>query len=132
MLGGDSDRHGWKNRKTDATSLRTEPGCDHAAGAGIEAVRLASGNWALIYNDTARGRHALAVSLSDDEGTSWKWTRHLQRREPGQGSFHYPSIIQGREGEIHVTYTHHVPWQGSTIMYARFNESWIRHGDERR
>jgi len=101
-------------------------------GAGIEAVRLASGNWAIIYNDTARGRHTLAVALSDDEGASWKWTRHIQRREPGQGSFHYPSIIQGREGEIHVTYTHHVPGQGSTIMYARFNEAWIRQGDERR
>ena len=74
---------------------------------------------------------ALAVSLADDEGASWKWTRHLQRREPGQGSFHYPSIIQGREGEIHVTFTHHVPGQGSTIMYARFNEAWISSGDEK-
>ncbi len=64
-------------------------------GAGIEAIRLGTGNWALIYNDTARGRHSLAVSLSDDEGATWKWTRHLERREPGQGSFHYPSIIQG-------------------------------------
>ena len=54
-------------------------------GAGIEAVRLSSGNWALIYNDTARGRHSLAVSLSDDEGASWKWTRHLQQRCRGKG-----------------------------------------------
>lgn len=98
-------------------------------GAGIEAVGLVTGNWALVYNDTTKGRHALAVSLSDDEGKSWKWTRHLERREPGQGSFHYPSMIQGREGEIHVTYTHHVPGQGSTIKYARFSEAWIRQGD---
>jgi predicted neuraminidase len=101
-------------------------------GAGIEALRLASGNWALIYNDTARGRHSLAVSLSDDEGKTWKWSRHLQRREPGEGSFHYPSIIQGREGGIHVTYTHNVPGQGSMIMYAYFNEAWIRQGDVKR
>ena len=101
-------------------------------GAGIEAVRLGSGNWALIYNDTSRGRHSLAVSLSDNEGKAWRWTRHLQRREPGQGSFHYPSMIQGREGEIHVTYTHFIPGQGSTIMYARFNETWIRQGDLKR
>ena len=52
-------------------------------GAGIEAVVLTTGNWALIYNDTARGRHSLAVSLSDDEGKSWKWTRHVEKREPG-------------------------------------------------
>ena len=94
-------------------------------GAGIEAVRLGTGNWALIYNDTASGRHSLAVSLSDDEGATWKWTRHIERRGPGQGSFHYPSIIQGSEGEIHATYTHNVPSEGSTIKYARFDEAWI-------
>jgi predicted neuraminidase len=37
-------------------------------GAGIEAIRLANGHWALIYNDLPSGRHSLAVSLSDDEG----------------------------------------------------------------
>jgi len=98
-------------------------------GAGIEAVRLASGNWALVFNDTSRGRHSLAVSLSDDEGASWKWTRHLERRPSGSGSFHYPSIFQGSGGEIHVTYTHRPTGQGSTIMYARFNEAWIREGE---
>src|SRR5262249_22010412 len=98
-------------------------------GAGIEALGLASGHWALIYNDTTRGRHSLAVSLSDDEGAHWRWTRHLQRREPGQGSFHYPSIVQDRAGAIHVTYTFSTPGQGSTIMHSRFNEAWIREGD---
>jgi predicted neuraminidase len=99
-------------------------------GAGIEALRLANGNWVLIYNDTAKGRHSLAVSLSDDEGTHWRWTRHLERREPGQGSFHYPSIIQRRDGTIHTTYTYSTPGYGSTIKYASFNEAWIRQGDE--
>jgi predicted neuraminidase len=100
-------------------------------GAGIEAVRLVSGNWALVYNDTTHGRHSLAISLSDDEGATWKWTRHIERHEPGQGSYHYPSIIQGWEGPIHVTYTHRPTGQGSTIMHARFNEAWIRQGDGR-
>ena len=54
-------------------------------GAGIEAIRLADGHWALVYNDLPRGRHSLAVSLSDDEGASWKWTRHLERGRAGQG-----------------------------------------------
>ena len=27
------------------------------------------------------------------------------------------------------TYTHSVPGQGSTIMYVRFNEDWVRQGD---
>ena len=65
-------------------------------GAGIEAIRLANGHWALVYNDTPRGRHSLAVSLSDDEGASWKWTRHLERVATGEGQFHYPSMIRRR------------------------------------
>lgn len=102
-------------------------------GAGVDVARLISGNWAIVYNDTTRGRHSLAVSLSDDEGKTWKWTRHLEKHESGQGSFHYPSIIQGTraagDGKIHVTYTHHTPAEGSTIQYARFNEAWVRQGD---
>jgi hypothetical protein len=107
-------------------------------GAGIEAIQLASGNWALIYNDTAKGRHSLAVSLSADEGKTWRWTRHLERAEPGGGSFHYPSIAQGVEREqifverkpIHATYTWNVPGRGSTIKHATFNEAWVKAGDE--
>ncbi len=99
-------------------------------GAGIEVVRLRRGNLGLVYNDTVKGRHSLAISLSDDEGETWKWTRHIERREPGQGSFHYPSVTQGWDDEmIHATYTHSVPGQGSTIMYVRFNEDWVRQGD---
>jgi len=100
-------------------------------GAGIEAIRLANGHWALVYNDTPRGRHSLAISLSDDEGASWKWARHLERSEPGQGQFHYPSVIQASDGSIHMTYTFSRPGLGSTIGHARFNEAWISLGDEK-
>jgi predicted neuraminidase len=99
-------------------------------GAGIEVIRLADGAWALIYNDLPRGRHSLAISLSDDEGVSWKWTRHVERSEPGKGQFHYPSIIQASDGSIHVTYTESRPGMGSTISHARLNEAWIKAGDK--
>ena len=46
---------------------------------GAEVIVLANGNWALIYNDLERGRYSLAVSLSEDEGRTWPWTRHLER-----------------------------------------------------
>lgn len=98
-------------------------------GAGIEAVRLASGRWLLAYNDTERGRHSLALSLSDDEGRTWRWTRHLERAEPGRESFHYPSVIQARDGSIHVTYTHGGTFDGNTIAHARLNEEWVKEGD---
>ncbi len=94
-------------------------------GAGIEAIRLADGHWVLVYNDTARGRHSLAISVSDDEGATWKWTRHLERMAPEQGQFHYPSLIQAADGSIHVTYTHRPAKQGSTIEHVHLNEAWL-------
>jgi predicted neuraminidase len=94
-------------------------------GAGIEAIRLASGRWALVYNDLERGRHSLAISVSDDEGQTWKWTRHLERSDPGQGLFHYPSLIQTADGSIHVTYTSRRTGAGSTIAHAWLNEAWL-------
>jgi predicted neuraminidase len=99
-------------------------------GAGIEAIRLATGHWALVYNDLPKGRHSLAVALSDDEGANWKWTRHVEKSEPGEGSFHYPSILRASDGVIHVTYTSSAPGRGSTIEHARFDEAWIKAGDK--
>ena len=59
-------------------------------GAGIEAIRLVNGHWLLVYNDTARGRHSLAISVSDDEGASWKWTRHIERTSLARASSTIP------------------------------------------
>ena len=98
-------------------------------GAGIETIRLADGHWALIYNDLKKGRHSLAVSISEDEGKSWKWTRHLESHGVGQGSYHYPSIIQASDGSMLVTYTHGGLPVGSKIQFARFNQAWVMQGD---
>jgi predicted neuraminidase len=98
-------------------------------GAGIEAIRLASGKWAMIYNDTERGRHSLALSLSDDEGATWKWTRHVALGPVGKESFHYPSIMQASDGTIHITYTHGGQPEGSSIDHVRVNEEWVMQGD---
>ena len=40
-------------------------------GTSVDVAVLKSGRWALVYNDLERGRHSLAVSLSDDEGRTW-------------------------------------------------------------
>lgn len=95
-------------------------------GAGVDAVRLANGHWAIIYNDQRRGRHKLAVSISDDEGKSWKWTRHLE--DDIRGSFHYPCIIQGADGTIHAAYSYFVK-DGKSMKHAAFNEEWVQEGD---
>ena len=104
-------------------------------GSAADVTRLASGHWALVYNDTEAGRHSLAVSISDNEGQSWRWTRHLERDERGAGAgqFHYPSIIQTRDGLVHVTYSYfleHLP-EGAprkAIKHAAFNLEWVKAG----
>ena len=103
-------------------------------GSGLEVMRLSNGHWALIYNDTTDGRHSLGVSISDDEGETWKWTRHLELVKPGEGSFSYPSIIQTRDGMIHVTYSYHLPRakvgdNHKSIKHAAFSEAWVQAGD---
>ena len=95
-------------------------------GSGLDAVRLANGHWLLVYNDTTAGRRSLAASLSDDEGKSWKWTRHLERH--AEGSYHYPAVIQGRDGTIHVVYSYFVAG-GKSMKHAAFTEDWVRQGD---
>lgn len=95
-------------------------------GSGLDAVRLANGHWALVYNDTPRGRHSLAISISDDEGATWKWTRHLERHE--RGSYHYPAVIQDGQGIIHVIYSYFVD-EGKSMKHAAVSESWVQQGD---
>lgn len=91
-------------------------------GAGAEAINLKDGRWALIYNDLEKGRNSLAVSISDDEGKTWKWTRHLEKEETG--SFHYPSLIQTRDGKFHATYSTFIS-AGKTIRHAAFDVDWV-------
>jgi predicted neuraminidase len=101
-------------------------------GSGLDGVRLANGHWVLIYNDSTRTRNSLAVSLSEDEGRTWRWTRHLEKH--ASGAYHYPAIIQARDGTIHAIYSHFVPredpqrGESKSMKHAAFNEAWIRPG----
>jgi predicted neuraminidase len=103
-------------------------------GAGLEAIALRDGTWALIYNDTERERYSLAVALSDDEGRTWKWKRHLEldtSRTEGRASYHYPSILEAADGTLHATYSYflnHLPAGAprKTIKHAHFNQAWIK------
>ncbi len=92
--------------------------------AGIEAIALASGKLLLVYNDQEKERDSLAVSLSEDRGATWPWTRHLETTKGER--FDYPSVVQGKDGTIHVTYSYNL----KTIKYAQFNEAWIVEGDK--
>lgn len=111
-------------------------------GAGAELITLRNGHWALISNDTEQGRHSLAVQISDDDGRSWKWKRHLEQDPPGPeaGSYHYPSLIEARDGTLHASYSFHLNHRtlpkdvdgdpaAKSIKHAHFNEAWVMAGD---
>jgi hypothetical protein len=113
-------------------------------GSGAEINSLRNGHWILISNDTERGRHSLEVRISDDEARTWKWKRHLEFNPPGPeaGSYHYPSIIQAKDGTLHASYSYHLSKRslpkdvdgdpsGKSIKHAHFNEAWVMQGDSR-
>jgi len=99
-------------------------------GSGLEAIRLASGHWLMVCNDTEQGRHRLAAMLSEDEGNTWPHPRYLENDPPGKGSYSYPSAIQAQDGTIHVSYSCHKGHDGKTIRWAHFNEAWVREGEQ--
>jgi len=99
-------------------------------GTSLEAIRLRNGDWIMVYNDIERGRYSLAAAISDDEGATWKWKRHLDGRpdKPVDDQYHYPSVIQAKDGSIHVTYSYFVA-AGKSIKHVRFDEDWVKSGE---
>ena len=99
-------------------------------GTSLENIRLRNGDWIMVSNDLENGRYSLVAAISDDEGATWKWRRHLDGRptERINSQFHYPSVIQAKDGSIHVTYSYFVP-EGKSIKHVRFNEDWVKAGD---
>ncbi|MEY3457862.1 MAG: Sialidase precursor [Planctomycetota bacterium] len=92
-------------------------------GSGLDAVRLSSGRWLLVHNDTTDGRNRLAVSISGDEGDTWNTPRYLENQT--SGSYHYPCVIQARDGRIHVVYSSFTE-AGKSMQHAEFDEAWLR------
>jgi len=92
-------------------------------GSSVEVIALRNGHWVMACNDTEKGRHQLALYLSRDEGVTWTLHRYLQKVEPEQGSFSYPSLMQAQDGTLHVTYSFHGGSAGKTIQHVTVSES---------
>jgi predicted neuraminidase len=93
-------------------------------GASIAVRELADGRWILIYNDTEDGRHSLAAALSEDEGATWPVMRPIEHDKTGKGSFAYPSVIQGVDGRVHISYSYRTK-EGASIKHAAFTPDWV-------
>lgn len=110
--------------------------------ASIQAVKLASGNIALAFNHLSlnddpvktvwsNDRYPLTIALSEDEGRTWPYMRHIDTSDGffGQAnkslnrSLAYPSIMQSRDGRIHISYSY---LDRQCIKYVCVQEDWIR------
>ncbi|OVE79867.1 hypothetical protein BVY01_01335, partial [bacterium I07] len=94
-------------------------------GSSVEAVVLEDGRWIMALNDTEDGRHQMAVIMSDDEGRTWPWKRYVGKSPQRDRSYSYPSIIQSKDGTIHLTYSYKENRKAS-IKHARFDPDWIK------
>lgn len=86
--------------------------------SGIDAVGLADGRVALIFNNTTKGRSPLNVAISSD-GEHFTIFSTL---EDQPGEFSYPAIIQGKSGKLLMTYT----WNRQRIRYAELTPPPVR------
>ena len=90
-----------------------------------------TGNWAIVHNDIEEGRHRLSVWLSQDEGKTWPYRKILINGSPGsEVRGHYPAIIQGSDGTIHISFTNQTAGKDGqpaikNIVHACFSEKWL-------
>jgi predicted neuraminidase len=100
-------------------------------GTSVEAIALRNGDWIMVYNDLEQGRYSLVAALSDDEGATWKWRRHLDgdpaKKIPSE--YHYPSVLQAKDSSIHITYSYFTP-EGKSIKHVQLSEDWVKAGDQ--
>jgi predicted neuraminidase len=85
--------------------------------SGIDAVSLPDGRSVLVYNETPKGRTPLNLAVSKD-GEHFQMFRTL---ESDPGEYSYPALIQGRNGDLHLTYT----WNRKRMKYVKIPLSEI-------
>jgi hypothetical protein len=112
-------------------------------GSKVAVTSLKSGEWVIAYNALVDGRHSLSLSISDDEGQTWRPFHQLENGSPEVTEFSYPCLIQTSDGRILVTYStqarrdgkkfksiRHValrqPTQGPMIRMADGGQSTLR------
>ncbi|MFB3816715.1 MAG: exo-alpha-sialidase [Candidatus Methylomirabilales bacterium] len=78
--------------------------------SGLDAVRLRDGRIVLVCNPAAEGRTPLSVLVSEDNGETWGRRVDL---ETGEGEYSYPSVIQARDGRVHIVAT----WRRERICH---------------
>lgn len=79
--------------------------------SGIDAVGLRDGRVVLVFNNSDQHRTPLNLAVSTD-GEHFRIFRTLEDRP---GEYSYPAMVEGRDGDLHITYT----WNRKRIRYVR-------------
>ena len=90
-------------------------------GGGIEAIALASGDLAIIYNDKERARAIAWPCPSRRIGDRPGLDAAYSRTHRGSVSTIRRSC-RARDGSLHATYSYNL----QTIKHVTFNEAWIK------
>ncbi|MFQ3230215.1 exo-alpha-sialidase [Reinekea sp.] len=85
-------------------------------------VRLSANKLLMVHNG-GQGRGQLLISLTEDNGSTWKKIATLENKSGER--YAYPAMIIGSDGMLHITYT----WQREHIQYIRASLSSILAGD---
>lgn len=103
--------------RTWTTAVDTDLPNPHAA---VDMVKLRDGRVVLAFNDSPDVRRPLTLALSENEGETWPYRRDLIYEEGKE--FHYPAIIEDKDGMLHVTYTNNRVWIGHFCL----DPGWIK------
>ena len=87
--------------------------------AAVDFIKLKSGRLLLIFNDSMTQRTPLTAALSDDSDRSWPIRRNVCE---GKGDFGYPTVLQARDGRIHLVFT---SAKRTVVNHAMFDEDWV-------
>ena len=111
----------WRSVSTDGGVRWTQPTEIEIPNpnAALDLLRLGSGNVLMALNPVPEGnRILLRLRLSTDDGATWPLFRDVER---GPDYSSYPSLIQGPDGRIHMTYSR----RDGGIKHSTFNEAWV-------
>jgi predicted neuraminidase len=117
--GGDGNR-AWQSVSGDGGQSWSDPVESRVPNpnAALDLLRLANGHVVMALNPIPEHRYQLSLWLSTDDTKHWRVQRDLEKNTRNAS---YPSMIQARDGSIHVTYT----WVNGGVKHVTLNEAWI-------
>ena len=81
--------------------------------SSVAALRLQDGSLLLAGNPLESGRYRLSLWRSTDQGRNWQEALVVENSVDKGDEFSYPTLLQDRQGMIHLVYT----WKRQLISH---------------